>query len=320
MSTRLDRLKAPCRAFVFNSVGNQWIERGTGVLRVYQNPAGRVVVEMRQEKTSNLLVSFEVEPKTQLEPSADSTTAWVFKVRGHCVGGEKPRDEVLALQFGTTAIAKEFQAVHGWGQEVNAAAAAAAAAAAEAATASAAGGGETLTSGQRAQRRLTIDGAKSIGVDLEALAGAMDDLGIEGGGDAAGGGGAEAGGGGGGGGSGDDGGGGGGGGSGGEDAGSVGGGGDSGGGGSGGGGGAGSGKPFTKPNPTHGVKAHKGVSKKGYAADPRMKPFNQDRLVMEQDPRTGAWCFCVFDGHGEVCSRYSLLIPHACIVHGRRMR
>merc|ERR1719223_264772 len=56
-------------------------------------------------------------------------------------------------------------------------------------------------------------------------------------------------------------------------------------------------KPIT---PSHDVTAHKGVSKKGYAEDPRMKPQNQDRLVKEHDPKTGAWCFCVFDGHGAV--------------------
>lgn len=251
MSGRTDKLKAPCRAFVFNSAGNQWIERGTGVLRVFQNGDSRVVVEMRQEKTSKMLVSFQVEPKTQLEPSADSTTAWVFKVRGHRVGGDKPRDEVLALQFGTTAIAKEFQSMHSWGQQVNAEAAAREA---ESAMASQ----QPSSVKPRPQRRLTIDGAKAGGVDLESLAGAMDDLGLDDEGNAT--------------------------------APSS----------SGGGGGGGSAKSSKPVNPTHGVVGHKGVSKKGYAADPRMKPYNQDRLVQEQDPKTGAWCFCVFDGHGEV--------------------
>lgn len=237
------QLKAPCRAFVFNSVGNQWIERGTGVLRVYKsNASQKVVVEMRQEKSGKELVNFEVEPKTQLEPSADSTTAWVFKVRGHVVGGEAPKDEVLALQFGTTEVAKEFQAMHTWGQELNAKPKVVPAAAPAPASSAASSSGRP-----RAQRRLTIDGASASGVDLEALAGAVEDMDLDGGKS----------------------------------------------------GGATKPKSSKPVNAEHGVKLHKGISKKGYAEDPRMKPFNQDRLVMEHDPKTGAWCFCVFDGHGE---------------------
>lgn len=242
------QLKAPCRAFVFNSVGNQWIERGTGVLRVFRKPeTGRVVVEMRQEKTSKILVSFQVEPKTQLEPSADSTTAWVFKVRGHKVGSAAAKDEVLALQFGTTQVAKEFQSLHAWGQQENVK------------PAPAADDNRLFTAPQTGaaktnQRRLTIDGAKTAGLDLEALANGIEDLELE----------------------------------------------DSGAGkktaGASGGAAA---SNSAKPTPTHGVKCHKGLSKKGYAEDRRMKPYNQDRLVMEHDPKTGAWCFCVFDGHGE---------------------
>jgi len=238
-------LKAPCRAFVFNSVGNQWIERGTGVLRVYQKDGEKVVVEMRQEKTSKLLVSFPVEPKTQLEPSADSTTAWVFKVRGHAVS-EKPKDEVLALQFGTTQIAREFHAMHSWGQEHNAKAAAAPAPAPAPA-------GHV----KPRQRRLTIDGAKTGAVDLEAFTDAVEDLNLGGGDEGA----AEA-----------------------ADSSKQ--------------SSSGKGRP-AKVDAVHGVKSVKGISKKGYAEDPRMKPYNQDRLVQEQDPKTGAWCFCVFDGHGE---------------------
>jgi serine/threonine protein phosphatase PrpC len=276
---------------VFNSVGNQWIERGTGTLRIFQNSSNFVEVEMKQENTGKLLVSFEVEPNTQLEPSADSTTAWVFKVRGHQIGAEEPRDEVLALQFGSTAVAKQFQAMHRWGQEENLSSSlqtdmsrAQTETAEESSTAEVAqntSDSETRRYGKKnAQQRLTVDGAncaeKSTPTEIASQPGAKRNtnkksqrrLTIDGASSA------------------------------GidlaklasevedmtlEDA-----------------GGAAASKNVKPITPSHDVTAHKGVSKKGYAEDPRMKPQNQDRLVKELDPKTGAWCFCVFDGHGAV--------------------
>ena len=38
---------------------------------------------------------------------------------------------------------------------------------------------------------------------------------------------------------------------------------------------------------------------KGYSPDPTHKKYNQDAKVIEQDNVSGAWLFCVFDGHGE---------------------
>lgn len=245
MSAEDEKMKAPCRAFVFNSVANQWIERGTGILKITVNNVGRVVVGMKQEKTMKQLINFEVDPKTQLEPSADSTTAWVFKVRSHHIGHGPPHDEVIALQFGSTAIAKQFQSLHDWAKVEN-----------EKALETEKHNKQTKKNTKSHQRRLTIDGANSSGlnIDIEQLSGAVEDMDLNS-----------------------------------------------------------NGKPsksqqksqhgtkvIAKVKPTHGVRKHKGVSKKGYSEDPRMKPYNQDRLVMEHDKNTGAWCFCVFDGHGEV--------------------
>eukprot|EP00939_MAST-03C_sp_MAST-3C-sp1_P003062 g3062.t1 len=58
---------------------------------------------------------------------------------------------------------------------------------------------------------------------------------------------------------------------------------------------------------------------KGYSPDPSHKPFNQDAKVIEQDDVTGAWLFCVFDGHGadghHVSHFFSTRIAHAVFEH-----
>jgi len=58
---------------------------------------------------------------------------------------------------------------------------------------------------------------------------------------------------------------------------------------------------------------------KGYSPEPSHKPFNQDAMVVEQDDVSGAWLFCVFDGHGEfghkVSHFFSTRIAEAVFSH-----
>jgi len=46
-------------------------------------------------------------------------------------------------------------------------------------------------------------------------------------------------------------------------------------------------------------KEHSALTRKGYSPDPSHKPYNQDAMVIERDDVSGAFLFCVFDGHGE---------------------
>ena len=50
---------------------------------------------------------------------------------------------------------------------------------------------------------------------------------------------------------------------------------------------------------------HSAITRKGYSPDPSHKPYNQDAMVVERDDVSGAFLFCVFDGHGEFGHRVS---------------
>lgn len=60
-------------------------------------------------------------------------------------------------------------------------------------------------------------------------------------------------------------------------------------------------------------------TKKGYSPNFASKPFNQDAMVLVQDPRTSAWLYCVFDGHGEdghkVSRFFEQRIAHGVFTH-----
>ena len=179
-----------------------------------------------------------INPKTQLEKSRGSNTAWVYKVRKHSVN--KGEDEVLAVQFGSADVAMEFHRLHSTccADMTKAPSPAKIAAAA----APKVGNAHKV----KAKRRLTIDGVNNK-IDLSLLKKGMEDMGISN--ELA-----------------DD-----------------------------------SHEATAVATATNiGVISQNGISTKGYAADPRTKPFNQDALVHVQDAKTGAWLFAVFDGHGEV--------------------
>ena len=180
-----------------------------------------------------------INPKTQLEKSRGSNTAWVYKVRKHSVN--KDVDEVLAVQFGSAEVATEFHRLHA------SCCADMTKAPSPAKIATAAAPKVSNPHKVKAKRRLTIDGVNGK-IDLAQLKKEMEAMNVSN----------EL--------SVDD-----------SDDGAV---------------------VATASN--LGVVSQKGISTKGYAADPRTKPFNQDALVNIQDPKTGAWLFSVFDGHGEV--------------------
>lgn len=235
--------RKPARVFAFNAEQSAWTEKGTGAFTLRQSTQEdrRARIYMKKDNNSSVfLVDHPINPKTQLEKSRGSDTAWVYKVKKHKVSEEA--DEVLAVQFGNATVAMDFHRMHAkccdqlkWAPTP-----------AEISKKLQAPKATSANNKTKAKRRLTIDGVNNK-INLEDLKKQMQDMELdEGVLDAS------------------------------------------------------SADATPAPMSNLGVVSEAGRSKKGYSADPRCKPFNQDALVNARDPKTGAWLFAVFDGHGEV--------------------
>jgi len=236
--------RKPARVFSFNAEQSAWTEKGTGAFTLRQSTQEdrRARIYMKKDNNSSVfLVDHPINPKTQLEKSRGSDTAWVYKVKRHKVS--KDEDEVLAVQFGNATVAMDFHRLHAkccdqlkWAPTP----------AEIAKKLQAPKAASSVNKATKVKRRLTIDGVNNK-IDLEDLKKQMQDMDL--------------------------------------DDGVV---------------DASSADATPAPMSNFGVVSEAGRSKKGYSADPRCKPFNQDALVNAHDPKTGAWLFAVFDGHGEV--------------------
>jgi len=105
--------RKPARVFSFNAEKSAWTEKGTGAFTLRQSTKEdkRARIYMKKDNNSSVyLVDHPINPKTQLEKSRGSNTAWVYKVRKHSVNADV--DEVLAVQFGSAEVAMEFHRLH----------------------------------------------------------------------------------------------------------------------------------------------------------------------------------------------------------------
>merc|ERR1719393_353176 len=107
-----------------------------------------------------------VDPKCELERSAGSKTAWVFKVRGHRIGNSV-KDEVLAVQFGTPEIANNFASVHKECCDIMKIRKSSTPLKGSNSSPSTPGGSNTKAT--KTKRRLTINGVHQTVIDLDAI-------------------------------------------------------------------------------------------------------------------------------------------------------
>jgi len=89
----------------------EWKERGTGdvkILMTEDESSSRIV--MRREKTLKLCANHLIVPWMELRPNCGNKKSWVWKTAADFADDqEEPKQETLAIRFGTEESAKAFE-------------------------------------------------------------------------------------------------------------------------------------------------------------------------------------------------------------------
>jgi len=88
----------------------EWKERGTGDVKIMkdtENVSARIV--MRREKTLKVCANHSILPWMEMKPNCGSEKAWVWKTQAD-YADEEPKQETLAIRFGTVDNSKKFEA------------------------------------------------------------------------------------------------------------------------------------------------------------------------------------------------------------------
>lgn len=102
--------KMRSKMFRFDKDTNEWKERGTGEVRLLQNPANKKVrLVMRRDQTLKVCANHMVTNEITLRPNVGSDRSWVYSVMADISDGE-PRPELFAIRFANPENANAFKA------------------------------------------------------------------------------------------------------------------------------------------------------------------------------------------------------------------
>jgi len=86
----------------------EWKERGTGDVRILKKPSNESArILMRREKTLKVCANHFILPWMNMKPNCGSDKAWVWVTKAD-FADEEPKQETLALKFGSVENAKLF--------------------------------------------------------------------------------------------------------------------------------------------------------------------------------------------------------------------
>jgi len=93
----------------------EWKERGTGEVKIMRHPeTGSARIIMRREKTMKVCANHSILAWMDLKPKCGSQKAWVWKTQADFADAlceeDRPKQETLAIRFGTIDNAKAFEA------------------------------------------------------------------------------------------------------------------------------------------------------------------------------------------------------------------
>ncbi|KAF6265225.1 RanBP1 domain-containing protein [Scenedesmus sp. NREL 46B-D3] len=97
-----------CKLYRFEAAGNEWKERGLGVVKLLQHKANKKIrLLMRQEKTLKIRANHIVMPTSKLQEHTGSDKAWVWSAVDYADG--EHRVELFCIRFGSPEKAQEFK-------------------------------------------------------------------------------------------------------------------------------------------------------------------------------------------------------------------
>jgi len=100
--------KQRAKLFRFDTVENQWKERGTGdvkFLRHKETKKARLL--MRREKTLKVCANHNIKPSLELQENTSSDRSWVWSTLDYAE--DPPTKETLAIRFANSDLAKKFK-------------------------------------------------------------------------------------------------------------------------------------------------------------------------------------------------------------------
>jgi len=102
-------LELKCKLYRFDAGGNEWKERGLGMVRLlrHKGEGGRTRLLMRQDRTLKIRANHIVMPGTKLQEHSGSDKAWVWSAVDFAE--EEQRVELFCIRFGTPEKAAEFK-------------------------------------------------------------------------------------------------------------------------------------------------------------------------------------------------------------------
>lgn len=102
--------KMRSKMFRFDKDTNEWKERGTGEVRLLQNPTTKKVrLVMRRDQTLKVCANHMVTPEITLRPNVGSDRSWVYSVLADVSDGES-KPELFAIRFANPENANAFKA------------------------------------------------------------------------------------------------------------------------------------------------------------------------------------------------------------------
>jgi len=101
--------KLRAKLFRFDSVANEWKERGTGDARLLQHKeTHKIRLVIRREKTLKVCANHLISEDMRLQPNIGSDRSWVWKVIAD-YSEDPPTSETLAIRFANAEYAAQFK-------------------------------------------------------------------------------------------------------------------------------------------------------------------------------------------------------------------